>query len=87
LALAHLPLEQFESAAQRQDVCAELSTGAGDNVVVQELPPLPVHGTEEGGFSQPWPSSGFEDLPVQPEMLQMQWPLAQATSEVHMHVG
>jgi hypothetical protein len=70
--LAHLPLEQFESATQRQALCAELMTGAGVSVVVQVVPPVPAHGTDEGGFSQPWPSSPFEDLPVQLEPLQMQ---------------
>jgi hypothetical protein len=33
-ALTHLPLEQSESAAQRQAVCAALETGAGERVVV-----------------------------------------------------
>jgi hypothetical protein len=82
-----LPLEQFESATQRQAEWAALSTGAGDNVVVHEVPPLPVQATEEGAFSQPWPSFGFDDLPVQLEPLQMQCPLAQATSEVHWQFG
>ena len=67
-----MPLEQFESATQRQAVCVELSTGAGDNAELQELPPLPAQATELGGFSQPWPSLGFDDLPVHPEPLQMQ---------------
>jgi hypothetical protein len=86
-ALTHLPLEQFESATQTQAECAELRTGAGVSVVVQVLPPLPAQGTELGAVSQPWPSLGFEDLPVQLEPLQMQWPLAQATSELHLQVG
>jgi hypothetical protein len=86
-ALTHLPLEQFESATQRQAEWAALSTGAGDNVVVHEVPPLPVQATEEGAFSQPWPSFGFDDLPVQLEPLQMQCPLAQATSDVHWQFG
>jgi hypothetical protein len=83
----HLPLEQFESATQRHAVCAALRTGAGVSVVVHEVPLLPVQGTEDGAFWQPWPSSPFEDLPVQFEPLQMQWPLAQATSLLHLQVG
>jgi hypothetical protein len=86
-ALTHLPLEQFESATQRQAECAALSTGAGDNVEVHEVPPLPAHATELGGFSHPWPSSGFDDLPLQLEPLQMQWPLSHATSDEHLQLG
>jgi hypothetical protein len=85
--LTHLPLEQFESATQRHAVWPEFRMGAGVSVVVHEVPPVPAHATELGAFSQPWPSSPFADLPVQLEPLQMQWPLAQATSVVHLQVG
>ena len=81
----HLPLEQSESATQRHAVFAELSSGAGVRAVMHMVPPVPTHATELGAGIHPWPSS--EPVPVQLEQLLlcelgMQWPLAQATSEV-----
>jgi hypothetical protein len=85
--LTHFALEQLLSATQRHAEWSELSTGAGVSVVVHELPPLPVQGTELGAGTQPWPSSCEPALPVQLEQLPffplgMQCPLAQATSSV-----
>jgi hypothetical protein len=56
-ALTHLPLEQFESDVQRHAVWPAFRTGAGVSVVVHVPPPLPMHATELGGTSHPWPSS------------------------------
>lgn len=52
-ALTHLPLEQSESATQRQAVCPELMIGAGVRVVVHAPPPLPMQATEVGVGWQP----------------------------------
>jgi hypothetical protein len=84
-ALTHLPLEQLESATQRQPPRAALKTGRGMRVVGQLLPPFPVQGTELGAGMQPCPSS--VPVPVQLAqlplfMLGMQRPLSHATSEV-----
>jgi hypothetical protein len=87
VALTHFLLEQFESATQRHADLSALRTGAGVRVVVHAVPPLPAHAIELGAVSQPCPSLGFDDLPVQLELLQMQCPLAHAASELHLHVG
>jgi hypothetical protein len=83
LAFTHLPLEQFESATQRQ--WPPLRTGAGISVVAHAVPPVFAHGTELGAGMHPCPSSA--PIPVQPAQLPlwplgMQRPLAHATSDV-----
>jgi hypothetical protein len=61
--LTHLPLEQFESSTQRHAILATLMTGAGVRVVMHEVPPVAMHGTELGAGMQPCPSS--VPVPVQ----------------------
>jgi hypothetical protein len=83
--LTHLPLGQFESVTQRHAEWSDLRIGAGVSVVMHAVPPTATHGTELGAGSQPLPSS--VPVPVQSVQLLlfelgMQWPLAQARSDV-----
>jgi hypothetical protein len=66
-ALTHLPLVQLESATQRHAVWPAFGTGVGVRVVVQTVPPLPMHATELGAGWQPCPSS--VPVPVHPAQL------------------
>ena len=81
----HLPLEQSESATQRQADLSEFSTGGGDRLVLHDEPPVMPQATELGATWQPCPSSCAPLVPVQAGLEQcegMHLPLAQAASEV-----
>jgi hypothetical protein len=56
-------------------VFPELGIGAGVRIVVQTVPPLPMHGTELGAGSQPWPSSVPVPVQVPEPASEMQLPL------------